>query len=93
VQKAVIVVGVTAVLDVDDNPVDFILCEQVKVVVDVTHRTGERLFGFDVINDDVDAEDVFDKSGKHIGLGKGFFENNPITQRGDGLHGGFPCHR
>jgi hypothetical protein len=79
VQKAVIVVWVTAVLDVDDNPVDFILREQVKVVVDVTHGAGERFFRFDVINDDFNAEDVTHEGGEHIRLGEGFFEDYAIA--------------
>jgi hypothetical protein len=79
VQKAVIVVWVTAVLDVDDNPVDFILREQVKVVVDVTHWAGERLFGFDVINDDVDVEDVTHEGSEDIRLRESFFEDYAIA--------------
>ncbi len=87
VQKAVVMIGMAAVLDVNDNAIDLIFGEQIKVVGDTANGIGEGFFGFDMINDQVNAENSLHKRGEHVWLGEGFFEDHAITQGGNGLHG------
>lgn len=41
VQKVVVMVGIAAVLDVNNDAVDFIFGEEIKVVGDIANGTGE----------------------------------------------------
>ena len=75
------------VLNINNDPVFLVFGEQVKPAVDRADDRGKGFFGFNPVDLQVQAEEVLDEGFEDVGPGKGFFENDSVTQRGDFDHG------